>query len=169
MFYDPCARRLLLAVLFFGLFVPRTFAAFAVCNSGWDWVSHALRFFGEALPRAGRWIDVCILSRLPIQGWKTLVKSPAPSRQIVWDLVCLNCCSTPTSVVRLLSTAVYYLGPIPQGVSYLAPQRSSSSLKCECNTVMYMYLITCVHNFQPLITELRSLIVACTACQNTTT
>ena len=74
------------------------------------------------------------------------MKSPAPSRQIVRDSVCPNRCSPSTSLAHPPSTAVYYLGPIPQGASYLSPQRNSSSLKCECNTVMYRYLTSsCAH------------------------
>ena len=66
--------------------------------------------------------------------------------------------------------AVFELGPLMQGTKYTAPQMNSSAQKCECNTVMFRYMINLhTHSEQALIVELCSLYMACTACQNATT
>ena len=97
------------------------------------------RFFEEASPRVGHWIYMYVFSRLRTRKQKTLVRSPVAWMRIVWDSVRPNHCSTSTLVAHSPSTAVYFLGPISQDSYYLSPQRNSSSLKCECNTVMYRY------------------------------
>ena len=75
------------------------------CVQFWLGLGDVSHFFKETSPRTGCYIDVCILSRLRTQGRKTLVKSPAPARQIVWDSLRPNCCSASTSVAYSPSTA----------------------------------------------------------------
>lgn len=68
------------------------------------------------------------------------------------------------------SVAVYELGTLSQGTNYVAPQKNNNVTQgCQCNTVMYRYMITPdALPEQALTAESCSLYMACTACQNVT-
>ena len=71
---------------------------------------------------------------------------------------------------NLRPTDTYGVGPLKQGTHYTTPQRNTSALGCECNTVMYRYTADLyAHPNQVLIVEFCSLYMACTACQNVST
>ena len=65
---------------------------------------------------------------------------------------------------------MFELAPLPPGMNYVPPQKDTSALGCDCNTVMFRYMVN-LYTLpeQILIVGSRSLYMACTACQNVTT
>ena len=73
----------------------------------------------------------------------------------------------PLQIHNSRSADVFYLGPLPQGSNYMIPQKNSSTLKCDCSTVVYRYRAYFTgYCERALIREPSSLFMACTACQN---
>ena len=108
------------------------------------------------------------LCRLPTRSNKTLVKSQVRWRHSARVSVRSNRPSVYFSNSR--SVAVYELGPLQTGTNYVTPQRNSTAQKCQCNTVMFRYVMNLdAHPEQALTIESPSLYMACTGCQNVTT